>query len=67
MRIFGVKEFSRSLSLSFSLISLAYGNVFIHCFLERLLCFSINNANFKCFVTFRKTLLINDNFASSSR
>ena len=45
---------SLSLSLSFSLISLAYGNVFIHCFFESLLYFSINNANFKCFVMFRK-------------
>ena len=50
---------------SFSLISLAYGNVFIHCFFERLLYFSINNANFKCFVMFRKTLLINDKYSSS--
>ena len=65
MRIFADKEFSRSLSLS--LISLAYGNVFIHCFFEKPLYFSINNANFKCFVTFRKTLLINNNYASSSR
>ena len=58
MRSFDDKEFSRS----FALISLAYCNVFIHCFFERLLYFSINgpNANFKCFVTFRKTLLIND-------
>ena len=56
MRSFDDKEFSLSLSLSFSLISLAYSNVFIHCFFERLLYFLINNANFKCFVTFRKTI-----------
>ena len=67
MRSFTDKEFSLSLSLFFSLISLAYGNAFIHCFFERLLYFSINNANFECFVTFRKTLLINDKYASSSR
>ena len=58
MRSFDDKEFSHS--LSFSLISLAHGNVLIHYFFERLLYFSINNTNFKCFVTFRKTLLIND-------
>ena len=62
---FDDKEFS--LSLSFSLISLAYGIVFIHCFFERLLYFSINNDNFKCFVMFRKTLLINGKYSSSSR
>ena len=30
---FDDKEFSLALSLSFSLISLSYGNVFIHCYL----------------------------------
>ena len=53
-------------SLALSLISLAYGNVFIH-FFERLLYFSINNTNFKCFLMFRKTLLISNKYSSLSR